>query len=116
MDRAQLLVAIIGSAAIGALISSLITELGRWRERKSRREELALAKATELSQGTYASSIELMKAGHSVKVYPQTMMVRDAYRMFKHLLDHGVLDPQTHGELAEELRADAEKENRPRAT
>jgi hypothetical protein len=110
MDRTQLLITVIGSAAVGALISSLITELGRWRERKSRREELALTKAAELSQATYASSLDLMKMGRGVTVYPQTMMIRDAYRMFTHLLDHGVLDPQTHKELDEELAQHAANE------
>jgi hypothetical protein len=94
MDRTQLLIAIIGSAAIGALISSLITELGRWRERRSRREELALAKAAEMARTTYAHTIELLKQEHlKVAGTPQSMMVQDAYRMFKHLLDHGVLVP-----------------------
>lgn len=50
MDRAQILIAVIGSAAIGAPVSSLITEVGKWRERQSRREELLLTKAIEMAQ------------------------------------------------------------------
>ena len=106
-------IAVIGSAAIGALILSLITELGRWRERKSRREELALTKAAELSRLMYEGFIEQVKTGHTgLVVRPQTEMIRDAYRMFKHLLDEGVLDPQTQKKLDEELAAYAAKKKR----
>lgn len=109
MDRSAILFAVIGSAAIGALVSSIISEIGRWRERKSRREELVLSKAFELAHGTYLSSIELLKSGHGVETMPQTMMIRDAFRMCQHLLDHGVLDPQTQKELDEELKEHADR-------
>jgi hypothetical protein len=112
MDRGAIVLAVIGSAAVGALVSSIISEIGRWRERKSRREELALTKAFELAHGTFASSMELLKAGRGVEVMPQTMMIRDAFRMCQHLLDHGILDPQTQKELDEELKKHAESEMR----
>ena len=80
MDRTQLLRAVIGSAAIGVLVSSVVTEIGKWRERVSRREELALTQATELSRLIYEGSIELIKMGKGVKMYPQTMMMRDGHR------------------------------------
>jgi hypothetical protein len=88
-------------------VSSVIAEIGKWRERVSRREELALRNAAELSRTTYLSSIDLIKAGKGVKVYPQTIMIRDAFRMFKHLLDRGTLDPETAEKLEEELRDDS---------
>jgi len=109
MDRAQFLGALLGSAAVGVLISSILTEVGRWRERKSRREELALAKAADLARLMYEGFIEQMKLGHPAVVRPQTEMIRDSYRMFKHLLDEGVLDPQTQEELDEELGIHAKK-------
>ncbi len=61
MDRKQILVAIIGSAALGALVSSVITELGRWRERKSRREELAVAKASEMAHTKVQLMMQVFK-------------------------------------------------------
>ncbi len=106
---------VIGSAAVAAVTSSVITELGRVRERKSRREELALAKAVEIAQSTYAGNIELMKLDKfDVKGDPQTMMIRDSYRIFKHLLDYGVLDPLSQKELDEEIKADAAREQQRR--
>ena len=106
-------ITVIVSAGVGALVSTGGQLVSQYLERKSRREELALTKASEMAQNTYMSSIELIKLGrHSVKVYPQNMMVRDAFRMFRHLLNHGELDPQTHQELEEELRADAARESR----
>lgn len=45
ITAAQLIIAIVSAAGIGALISTGVSELGRWRERKSRREELLLEKA-----------------------------------------------------------------------
>lgn len=112
MDRAQLLIALIGSAAVGALISSIIGELGRWRERKSRREELALAKAVEVAQSTYTSTVELIKLrlpNVNVTGSPINMMIRDGYLMIKHLLDHGKLDARSAEELEKEINSEAGK-------
>jgi hypothetical protein len=105
-------VIVIVSAGIGALVSTVGQVVAQYLERKSRREELALTKANELAQSTYASGVEMMRMGKSVKIYPQTMMVRDAYRMFAHLLDHGKLDPRTWAELEEEIRGDVARDLR----
>ena len=45
----SLIVTIVTSAAVGALISGLMTLLGQWRERSARRKELLVSKAIELA-------------------------------------------------------------------
>jgi len=92
------------AAGVGALVSSVITEIGRWRERTSRREELALTKAAELSQQVYQVTIDLVKAGRGVTMMPQTQTIANGYLMFLHLLKHGTLDPHSQAELDKELR------------
>jgi len=52
---------LLGSAAVGALVSTIITELGKWRERQSRREELALAKAVEMTQMNLQTMLQVFK-------------------------------------------------------
>jgi hypothetical protein len=111
MDRGAVVLAVIGSAAIGALVSSIISEIGRWRERKSRREELALTKAFEMSHTHFVSTIELIKAGRGVTMFPLTKMISEGFVMFKHLLDHGKLDPRSQKELEDELKNYAEKQS-----
>jgi len=71
MDRTQVLIALIGSAAVGALISSLLTMFAQWRERKSRREELALTKAIEMTHSQVSTMLNIFKeTGQSGKIGP----------------------------------------------
>lgn len=92
VTAAQLIIALIGAAAIGALVSSLITLVGQWFERKSRREELLLAKAIELTD----RRLELvMKAAQTTKISVEfsdpAVMSETYYQWLKHLMRHDKL-------------------------
>lgn len=52
MTNAQLIVAFLGSAAVGALVSSIINAVAQWRERQARQRELLLSKAIDMAQKT----------------------------------------------------------------
>src|SRR5208282_4477165 len=86
---------IVSSAAIGAVVSSVITELGRWRERRSRREELALTKAFEMAKSITDMSVQIM---------PMNDTIATAYVTLKHILAHDRLDPAAQKEVDEEYR------------
>ena len=95
-------VLVVSSAAVGAVVSSAISELGKWRERKSRREELALSKAFEMAQTRTNMSIELIKLGKSVQMMPMNDTIATAYVTLKHILAHEKLDPAAKKEVDEE--------------
>jgi hypothetical protein len=50
LDKSQFVLARIGSAAVGALVSSFITAVAQWRERVSRQKELLFTKCVELAK------------------------------------------------------------------
>jgi len=52
MSTGQLLLTILGSAAVGALVSSVFTLIDRWRERTARERELLFRSALEISKAT----------------------------------------------------------------
>jgi len=49
MDKTQIITLVLGSAAIGALVSSVVSEIGKWRERLARQKELLLSTAVDLA-------------------------------------------------------------------
>jgi len=95
---------VIGSAAVGALVSAAINELGRWRERKSRREELVVAKAAEMAHTKLQMMLQYWKETGEGKIAPDALMLEDYYISLKHLLDKGELDPGMKARLVEEYR------------
>jgi hypothetical protein len=46
----EIVLALIGSAAVGAFVSSTVTIVGQWRERVARRKELLFATAVDLAK------------------------------------------------------------------
>lgn len=76
------------SAAIGALVSSVIAEIGKWRERKAKREELLLSKAIEMAHARFE---HLLAEEFSGKVMPEIEMTAMYHRWLSHLLDKGKL-------------------------
>jgi len=90
--------AIVGSAAVGALVSSIVSGIAQWRERKSRREELLLAKAMELAHHRYEATEKLAAAtpGKIFFVRDHVVMTEQYYQWLKHLMEHDRLpdDPK----------------------
>lgn len=52
MSAGQLLLTILGSAGVGALVSSVFTAFDRWLERTARERELLFRSALEISKAT----------------------------------------------------------------
>jgi hypothetical protein len=72
---------ILGSAAIGALVSSLITFLGASLERRSRRKDLLMSKAIELAEMHVKFLQETASATRQkVTIYPYIGYVRWYHR------------------------------------
>lgn len=83
---------ILTSAAVAALVTSIITLLGQWLERRSRRRELLLSKAIEL--GIHRSEFirDLAKESNSTATFHDTAVLAEGYyRWLAHLLDNGAL-------------------------
>src|SRR5215467_94142 len=98
MDN-NLLITVFGSAAVGALVSSAFSELGRWRERISRREELALTKAVDMAH----EHARLVIDTEGSRVPPDVLMLEDYYISIKHVSDHGKLDPDMRSRVSKQM-------------
>jgi hypothetical protein len=99
MNTTPTWILVLGSAAIGAVVSGLISELGRWRERKYRREELLLTKALELA----SIRLETMKEVAQQSSGPGTILIQDSalmtetyYGWLKELMQTGKLPKDAH--------------------
>ena len=90
MDKLQIISLLLGSAAIGALVSSLMTAWTSHLERKSRREELVLSEAINMGQKNMDVALEVARAGgRPVPIIPLIEMVMDYHKWLKSLLDTG---------------------------
>jgi len=86
---------IFGSAAVGALVSSVITLIGQSIERKARQKELLLSKAIELAELQNA----MLKAaaemsGRTVSMLPYIVQTRWFHKELANLLSEGKLSPE----------------------
>ncbi len=70
---------LLGSAAIGALVSSLITLIGQYIERKARREELLISEAIKLSMAHKDSLIEFAKMTQQNVYVPEHAKLAQTY-------------------------------------
>ena len=92
MDKTQFIGVILGSAAVGALVSSLITLFGQYHERQSRREELLLERAMELAEGKIQLAKERARTSSSTHyVQDKIVLTETYYKWLKYLLKHGDL-------------------------
>ena len=76
--------AILGSAAIGALVSAAITFIGQALERRARREELLLSKAIEVA---FKNTDFAEK--RNLPIQDDVMQAAMYYRELKHLIEKG---------------------------
>jgi hypothetical protein len=82
------------SAAIGAFVSSVVAEIGKWRESKSKREELLLTKAIEMAHVRFANAMTICKETNTAgNLQPEIEMVEDYHHYLKHILEKGTLPP-----------------------
>ena len=93
---------ILGSAAIGALVSSVITIIGQSLDRSAKKKELLFSKAIELSHAYVALLTEMAKSGKAVMIRPMLVYTRRNHRELKLLYENGKLSPR----LEEKFKSD----------
>jgi len=94
MPWTQLVLLILGSAGVGALMSSGLSLLGSWRERTARRKELLLSKAIELAiQWTQVHMQLAEKSKQRVVIQDNVISAAEYYKELRTLLDTGALSP-----------------------
>jgi hypothetical protein len=117
ITAAQLIIAIVSAAGIGALTSSIITLLGQRLERKSRVKELLLAKSIEMAQTTTKLMFELGKELGGGQLYPEIVTARWYHRQLKTLFEKGTIDVHLEKEFTDYINsAHSEIEKRQNAT
>jgi hypothetical protein len=90
MDKTQIITLVLGSAAIGAFVSSIIGELGKWRERKSHKRELLLSTAVDLTYKERELVLKTLAAeGKSASLFPTIVTVRWYHKQLVALLETG---------------------------
>ena len=86
---------ILGSAAVGALVSSVITILGQFFDRIAKKKELIFTKAIEMAH----DSIELIQANPqnpdgTTTIRPPIIIMRRYHRELTMLYEKGELSPR----------------------
>ncbi|MCI0722108.1 MAG: hypothetical protein L0338_24520 [Acidobacteria bacterium] len=109
-ESLPLTITIITSAAVGAIVSTLITLLGQYLEREARRRELLFTKAIEMAvQHTEILMRVAEKSGKAVYLYDNVVKAERYHRWLCHLYERGELPPE-----AQKFRApgDANEEDK----
>lgn len=85
---------ILTSAAIGVLVSSVVTLIGQSLERRARRSELLLVKALELAAARRDFVMKVAEASGATATIPDDAINAEKYlRWLKSLLTDGKLPP-----------------------
>lgn len=85
---------VLTSAAVGVLVSGLLTLLGQYLERKARRDEIILEKALEAAQFRTKIAVELAKDKNvGVSLLDEVISAETYVRWLKHLMKTGKLPP-----------------------
>jgi len=85
---------VLTSAAVGVLVSGVVTLIGQYLERRARRNELLLTKAIEVSIHRSNIATQLARdAGVKVSLVNEVINAETYFRWLKSLLDKGKLPP-----------------------
>jgi hypothetical protein len=95
MDKTQFLLALLSSAAVGALVSTGLTAFTQWRERTAQRENMLLTLAVDLSK-VYVGRVASMKGNELVM---EMSMIPQFQRMLKDVIRTGGLSKQHRNDL-----------------
>ena len=98
VTSAQLIIALIGAAGIGALVSASILSFTQWRDRVARRRELLLTKSIDMAQKTTELLIRESPAGSFF--YPEIVTARWYHRQLSLLFKTGKIDASLEKEFA----------------
>lgn len=86
------LTTILTSAAVGVIVSGIVTLIGQWGERRARREELLLREALGLAQVKREVTLLAAKAGSVPAILTDDVIVAETYfRWLKILTETGKL-------------------------
>src|SRR5437870_9424124 len=81
---------VVTSAAVGAVSAAIVNDIGQALERRSRRQEILLAKAVELAVERVRLVFEAAKsAGQDAGLVDPGVTCATYYRWLRHLLDTG---------------------------
>jgi hypothetical protein len=85
---AQLIIAIISSAGIGAVVTGSLLAFSQWRERISRQNELILSKSVELAMKHTEVRMKMAEGmGRSVDIVPEIVIARFYHRQLTRLFN-----------------------------
>lgn len=98
VTAAQLILAIVGAAGIGALVSSIINLAGQFFERQSRRKELLLAKSVELAISWSTIKVDIAKSTNQTPfIENPTVLTEINYKCLVGLIKHGEIPTKYRG-------------------
>ena len=101
MDKSQFVLALIGSAAVGALVSSIITVLAQWRERVSRQKELVFTKSIDLAKQKTGFLIQYSKdTQNAASIHDYVAYAEQYYWLLARLQRDGCLPKGWRDEIA----------------
>jgi hypothetical protein len=99
VTAAQLILAVVSAAGVGALISASILSFTQWRERVARRRELLLTKSIDMAQKT--TELMVAQAPPGSLFHPEIVTARWYHRQLTSLFKTGRLDEHMEKEFAE---------------
>lgn len=107
VTAAQLLIALVGAAAIGALVSSLINLFAQVLERKARKRELLLTAAIELTQRKIDSALKAAELSgvKNIRIEDPIIHTEAYYQWLNHLFSRGKLPDDKEIERTGEAQA-----------
>lgn len=91
---------VVTSSAVGVLVGSVVNLLGQWFERRSRRDEMLLSRAIEMSvkKSEYAVKVAEQNPFMGAWLVDDVVNAEKYYRWLKALLDTGKLPPDADKE------------------
>lgn len=96
---------VVTSAGVAALVSGGMTIAGQYFERKSRRKELLLSKAVEVSKEQVAWATEANKHDPTIVIPTPIVNVDCYFRELNHIFDKGHFSEETKKEIEREKRS-----------
>jgi hypothetical protein len=97
VNKTQIASLVLGSAAIGALTSSIIAFVGQAIERRSRVKELLLSKAIDMARDRINFLTEAAKQSEQAMIVESHLVYAgDLYQDLVYLFKKGSLPPKVH--------------------
>jgi hypothetical protein len=104
MSTSSLVSLLLGSAAIGALVSSGIAALSGWRERIARKKELLLSLSVQMAIADDVAYFKMSDSNPNLKGLPIGVMARINQGQLKLLFDKGKLSTSLEEKYADRIQ------------